>query len=208
MEESPPLPYCCKCHLDLSKTELRGLSCDHAYCRQCALNTFTCLICAKSTTALASPFQGLPMLYNAYRDAPTAENYAKMFEVINVNDVECPKGSNCLHRSWCKYTHAAVVMQDEDSWHCTGCNIKVKKGISCPMCGAIPVLQPSKPASPKPAASASAPAFPPQVSAPDKVSEGKKSSSWWDKLCFCDCCHSRKKDNESKPLLSPQKSAS
>ena len=208
MEESPPLPYCCKCHLDLSKKELRGLTCDHAYCRQCVLNTFTCLICANGTTAPDNTFKDLPTLYQAYRGAPTAENYAKMFEVINVNDVECPQGSGCLHRSLCKYTHAANVRQDEDSWHCTVCNITVEKGKNCPMCGAVPVLQPSKPASPKSAVSASAPTFPPQVSESNKVSEGKKSSFWWEILCFCDCCHSRKQDSESKPLLSPQKNAS
>jgi len=116
-----------------------------------------------------------------------------MFEVINVNEVECVQGSACKHRGWCKYTHPGAILVEDGSWLCLKCNINIEKAKNCPMCGQIQVIQadpPPKPEFPK--------NQPPAIEV-KKETENKQSFSWFGAFC---CCYSRGKKGESKPLLS------
>lgn len=201
MGEKPPLPYCCKCHSDLSKTQLRGLTCSHAYCQECSFNTFNCLICVTGTPTSDNQFSDLQSLYKAYQSAPSYESYSKMFEVINVNEVQCLQGGNCKHRDWCKYTHPGAVWINDESWLCSRCNINVEKAKVCPMCGKAELVQADPPQ--KLVAQKGDPAFPLDIKI-EKTSEGKQSSSWWGTIC---CCYSRDKKGESKPLLHQPKAS-
>ena len=197
MEGAPPLPHCCKCRKDISTDTLRGLSCYHAYCRNCSTTTFTCVVCQEGTLSSSVEFPELPTLFQAYQNERNERNYSKMFEVINVTDVECVKGSGCQHRAWCKYTHPAARQEAEDVWTCIKCDINVEKEKpACPMCGYF---------KPQPVqVQAVTPQYPQELKE-NKVTEEKKASCW--QLIFCCGCYSRGKDadKEKQPLIKPQK---